>query len=102
MESDDREYVYKHRVYRVTLNEAPEGELREWDDSSCECQRYHDLAKNPTVSRAEQKDCRHIREAKLYHWLNKKVSAVADGEGEENEGDEVQETLGSFVAVADG
>lgn len=74
-----QEFEYQHGVFTVTLIEAGEGEVRQWDGADCECQGFNGRRRKTNIyDRATESDaeCRHIREAKLYHWLNQKIAAT--------------------------
>lgn len=73
------ELTFKHGVFEVKLEKAPEEAVREWDDSSCECERYHDRNTHPRCQSEEDVECRHIRESKVYAWLDGKIQETDEG-----------------------
>ncbi|GAB3680483.1 hypothetical protein GCM10028857_03260 [Salinarchaeum chitinilyticum] len=65
-------FRYKHGVFEVVLIEAENG-VRQWDETACGCEEYHELSVDPRKKSPEEQRCKHIRQAILYHQLNQKV-----------------------------
>lgn len=84
-------YSYKVDVFQVELVEAPENEVRKWDEERCECPKYHEKQRDPRCKRQDDIDCQHIRTAKLFHMLQSRVSV-----GEEA-GEKSQQSLAQFA-----
>lgn len=76
------ELTFQNGIFQVQLEIAPEDAVRQWDDSSCECEQYHQRKTNPRCRAEEDIECRHIRESKLYAWLDGKIQET-DEEGDE-------------------
>lgn len=93
-----QEHEYQHGVFTVQLVEAGDEEVRQWDDADCECQGFNGRQRKTNIhNQATESDaeCRHIREAKLYHWLTQKIA------GPEEEMDD-QQTLDNYSVTAAG
>jgi hypothetical protein len=47
-------------------------------DFSCECEEWTKNQSNPMLQTLNQKKCRHIREAEMYHHFADRVSPAQD------------------------
>lgn len=70
------EIRYKVGVFEVLLVESPEGAVRPWESIECECEEWTKNQANPMLQTLNDKKCRHIREAEMYHHYRKKVQPV--------------------------
>ena len=68
---------YKVSAMTVTFVEAPEDMPRPWESIHFECEEYQMQVQNPRLFNDEKK-CRHIREAEMYHHFADRVSLVED------------------------
>jgi hypothetical protein len=69
------EISYKVGAMTVTFEMAPDDAPRPWDSVECECEEFGKGQQNVLKS-TDDKKCRHIREAEMYHHYEQKVTPV--------------------------
>lgn len=70
------EIQYRVGAMVVTFEEAPDDVPRPWDDVSCECEEFTKNQANPMLRSIDDKKCRHIKEAEMFHLYRQKVTLV--------------------------